>query len=322
MINTPLVSVGVVTWNSAQYLAGCLAALAVQHYPNVEVVFVDNASSDESVAIASACFPAATVIRNTENRGYCGGHNQAIRASHGLYYMPLNPDVVIDTDYIVKLVKEMEALPEVGTAGGKLLRPPEGETGVRFDSTGLFLDRRRRQYLRGHGEIDHGQYDEHRDTFGVDGAAPLYRRAMLDEISFEGEYFDETFASHKEDVDVAWRAQIFGWHSRYVPTAIAYHPRSFRPSRREPVPPTIRIHSVKNRYLLMLKNESAYSWWRDCLFILFYDLQILIYLLLFEHDSLPAFALLFRAWRRARQWRRHIWSHARVDPKQLAMWFR
>jgi GT2 family glycosyltransferase len=314
------VSVGLVTWNSAAHLPACLSALAGQTYPSLELIAVDNASTDDSAAQVAARCPAARVVRSPVNTGYCGGHNQAIRAARGGYYLPLNPDVVMTPTYVAALVDALEARPRHGSVAGKLLQADGPRPTI--DSTGLFIDRKRRQYLRGHGELDTGRYAQATEVFGVDGAAPLYRRAMLDDIQIDGEYFDESFFAHKEDVDLAWRAQLLGWSCWYTPEAVAVHPRNFRPGRRTPMAPAIRVHAVKNRYLLLLKNESRAGWRRDGARILAYDLQILAYLLLFERASLGAIPLLRRAWPRARRWRSEIWRRARTQPEAALEWFR
>jgi GT2 family glycosyltransferase len=313
----PLISIGLVTWNSAPRLPSTLAALAQQNYPNIELVVVDNASSDDSVAQVQRRLPNVRLILNKENRGFCGGHNQAIQASQGAYYLPLNPDVAIQPDYIVTLVETLETHTNCGSAAGKLLQQP----GI-IDTTGLFINRRRQQDLRGHGEQDIGQYDQPGEVFGVDGAAPLYRRQMLEDIKVNDQYFDENFFAHKEDVDVAWRAQIAGWKCWYTPAAVAIHPRSFRPGHRLHLAPAIRLHAVKNRYLLLARNETLAGWRRDWLPILWYDLEIISYLCLFERSSLAAFGLVNKLWPHLQQWRTEIWKRAKTSPEELLQWFR
>ena len=305
----PLVSVGVVTWNSAADLPRCLEAIAAQSHPRLEVIIVDNGSQDDSLSIVAARCPQAVVVRNGGNAGFCRAHNQAIRVATGAFYLPLNPDVVMEPGYVATLAGALERLPaDYGSAGGKLLQSGSvPETGPpRLDSTGLFIDRRRRQYLRGHGEVDRGQYQLEEEIFGVDGAAPLYRRAMLEDVTFQGEYFDESFFSHKEDVDLAWRARLLGWRCRYVPEAVAHHRRTFRPGvgKRRNIDAAIKLHGVKNRYLLLLKNESWRGLRRDAIPVAVYDLASLGYLLLKERTSLAALTLLRQAWPRALAWRR------------------
>lgn len=323
MKNRPLVSVGIVTWNSARDLPNCLTALAKQDYPCIEVVVVDNASADDSLNIVREMLPSAQVISLAENSGFCGGHNRGIRASHGAFYLPLNPDVILEPGFVTAMVEAIERDPHYGMAAAKLYLGDPEQLPRRFDSTGLYLDRKRRQYIRGFGVEDTGQYNQVEEVFGVDGAAPLYRREMLEDICIAGEYFDEAFHSHKEDVDLSWRARIYGWRCIYTPHAVAYHRRSFQPGRkRRQINPTVRLHAVKNRYLLLLKNESSKGWRRDGLQILLYDLAILGYLLLFERSSLKAIQLIRRDWQRIVAWRREIQQKARVLPAEQVGWFR
>jgi GT2 family glycosyltransferase len=303
-------------------LSACLDSITRQRDARWELIVVDNASTDHSAERTAQLSPTATVIRNTENTGFCTAHNQAIRASKGSYYLPINPDVVLQPDYIAALVSALETRPDYGSAAGKLLQPAETGRPPTFDSAGLFIDRQRHQYLRGYGEADDGRFDRAEEVFGVDGAAPLYRRAMLEDIKFTGQYFDESFFIHKEDVDLAWRARLLGWRCWYAPEAVAVHARTFRPSKRDCVPPMLRLHAVKNRYLLLFKNESPQGWRRDFLQILWYDLKIFGYLCLFERSSLAALGMVRRAWPRIQAWRREIRRRTRVNPGELLAWFK
>lgn len=321
MSSEPLVSVGLVTWNSATDVIASLPALERQRFRNTELITVDNGSEDSSLELVADHFPHAELVRNATNVGFCRAHNQAISLARGEYYLPLNPDVVMLPDYIATLVQSLEARPECGMAGGKLWLGSEHDQPARIDSTGLFLDRRRRQYLRGHREIDQGQYDQEGEVFGIDGAAPLYRRSMLEDIRVDGEYFDEKFFVHKEDVDLAWRARLLGWSAWFTHHARAYHQRNFRPGHRESVSGEIRVHAVKNRYLMLLQNETAMGWKRDWPWILSYDLRILTYLCLFERQSLGAIGMLRREWASAMRWRRDIQSRSSVDHHCVLDWF-
>lgn len=319
----PLVSIGLVTWNSATYLQSCLSSIIQLKYTNFELVVVDNTSEDSSLNLVTQYCPDAKIIKNTENTGFCHAHNQAIRASKGAYYLALNPDAVLQADYLAAMVSALEDRPEFGSAAGKLLQSTSEGSAPILDGTGLFIDRQRHQYLRGHGEMDVGQYDQSGEVFGVDGAAAFYRRKMLEDIQVDRQYFDEGFFVHKEDVDLAWRARLLGWRCCYIPEAVAVHPRYFRPGqKRDMISPAVRVHAVKNRYLLLYKNESPQGWRRDGLPILWYDLKILTYMCLYERSSLYAFKLLRHTWPRATEWRREIWKRARVDPNEMLKWFK
>lgn len=318
-----LVSVGIVTWNNERHLRPCLAALSSQTYRNLELIIVDNASQDRSAQLAAEILPQGRLLRNRRNEGYCRAHNQAVSSSRGEYYLALNPDVILQPRYVAFLVQALESRPEFGSAMGKLWLSGNapGEPTV-LDGTGLFIDRRRRQYLRGHGEPDLGQYDVQEEVFGADGAAPLYRRQALEDARILGEVFDEEYFGYHADVDLAWRCRLLGWKCVYESRAVAVHERRFRPRHRRGVPRRLRRQALKNRYLTVLKNESAECFRRDWWRILTYDVQVLAYVAALEQTSLPAYAGLAKASRRALQWRRELWKRVRVDASQRLLWFR
>jgi GT2 family glycosyltransferase len=315
-----LVTVGIVLWNSAGDLPACLAGIAAQEYPQIEVVAVDNRSADDSVRIVRESFPAARILRNTENLGYGAAHNQAIRSSRGEFYLPLNPDVRWQPGFLARLVRALEQRPELGSAVGKILQSPDQDP-PRIDSTGLFIDRRRHQYLRGYGEPDRGQYDRAGDIFGADGASPLHRREMLEDVSIGGEYFDPQHFMYMEDVDLAWRARLCGWRTWFDPDALAWHGRAFKPGNRRAMPPDLRRLAVKNRYLTILKNESTAGWRRDWWRILSYDLLIWGYILLCEQSSFGALGLLRTQWPAIRRWRSELAAKVKAGLTEQLRWF-
>ena len=317
-----LVSVGIATWNSERHLPACIDSLANQTYPRVEIIVVDNASEDRSLDLIRQGISRSKIIRNEQNRGYCVAQNQAIRESRGAYYLPMNPDVSLMPAFIEELVKVLEERPECGSSTGKFWRPSaEGEPRI-LDAAGLFIDRRRRQYLRGHGQEDRGQYDQPGEVFGGDGAAPLYRRSALDDTAVFDQYFDEAYFGYQEDVDLAWRNRLLGWKCWYEPLAVAVHARTFRPGVRRPMPRHLRRMAVRNRYLTILKNEAPECWRRDWWRILAYDLGILIYILVLEQSSLGAYPWLWRLRHRAMEWRREVWGRVRARPEERLAWFR
>lgn len=321
---TGLVSISIVTWNSAEHLPRCLSSLLSQNYPSVELIVVDNASADDSVAIVKQLAPAAIIVCNRENSGFCRAHNAAIALAQGEFFMPLNPDTELAPDYIERLVAAARQDSMIGTVTGKVLLTESDPGSGRpiIDETGLFLNRTRRQFLRGFGEIDRGQYDTPGYVFGASGAMPLYRRAMLEDIRLDEEYFDTTFFAHKEDVDLAWRAQLRGWKAYYEPTAVAYHHRSFRPAQRKHMADAIRSRAVTNRYLVILKNEHLANFMRHAPWILSYELLIFAYLVAFERSSLHGLVNALRLTPQALRKRRTIMSRSQVDASYIRGYLR
>ncbi len=319
-----LVSVSIVTWNSCETLPGCVNSLKNQTYEKIEVVVVDNGSDDNSVGLVQNIFPDANIVRNSTNFGFCRAQNSGISASNGEFFMPLNPDVQTSPTFIENLVRAMSKNTEIGIVAGKFWLPEtDPQTGFQLlDGAGLFVDKARRQYLRGHGEPDRGQYDTGCYVFGACGAAPLYRRTMLEDIQIGGEYFDNSFFAHKEDLDLSWRAQLLGWRVWYEPSAVAYHDRSFRPARRRLMSREVKIHAVKNRYLTMVKNDLVGDLMRHILSIVMYDLKILAFICMFERSSLVAFSRFVHLLPDVLHKRRTIMQRRRASDQYMQEFFR
>lgn len=317
----PKVTVGIVTYNSAPSLESCARGVQRQSYPELELIIVDNASSDESLRTVEQTLPEARVICNEVNLGFAAAHNQAIRASEGMYYLALNPDVEMMEDFVLSLVKSLEVRSDYGAAIGKMWQSYDTIPKI-IDGCGLYLDRARHQYLRGHGQRDLGQYDKGEEVFGGDGAAILLRRETLEDIKVEGEYFDELFFLHKEDVDLAWRARLMGWHTWYEPEAVSIHGRTFKPGLPRMVPGDIRRLSVRNRYFMIVKNLSLKGLFSDLIPILWYDLRAFLYMLFLEQWSLGAYFMFLHRLPRLLRYRREIQSRRVVSDEEMLSWFR
>jgi GT2 family glycosyltransferase len=183
------------------------------------------------------------------------------------------------------------------------------------------MTRNLRHLDRGSRNPDEGQYDRAEYVFGGTGAACLYSRRMIEEISINGEFFDSDFFAYREDADVAWRAQLLGWKCLYTPLAIAYHVRSVLPSNRNSVPAVLNMHSVKNRWLLRIKNMTAGVYRRYWFPITMRDAIVIGGCLLRERTSLRAFWLVLRTLRSTLAKRRTIMQRRRVADDQMVGWF-
>jgi GT2 family glycosyltransferase len=144
---------------------------------------------------------------------------------------------------------------------------------------------------------------------------------MIDDISLDGEFFDSDFFVYREDADVAWRSQLMGWKCLYAPYARGYHVRKVLPGNRRALPPEINMHSVKNRFLMRIKNISPNLYWRNCFSITSRDLVVVTCCLLWEHTSLKAYWFLFKNLKRTLAKRRLIQASQRVDDQYMASWF-
>jgi GT2 family glycosyltransferase len=149
---------------------------------------------------------------------------------------------------------------------------------------------------------------------------------MLDDIAIETaagrEFFDNDFVMYREDVDLAWRAQLFGWDTWYEPAARGYHVRSFHLGRdRARMSPFLRRHSVKNGWFLLVKHDEPGTLMRNLPFVLPYQAKILAGLLTIERSSLGAIGDFLRLLPRFRAKRAQIMARRRRTTRDLARWF-
>lgn len=210
-------SVLVVNWNGREHLEVCLSSLLRQTLAGVEVVLVDNASSDDSVAWVRERFgDAVRVLEQKENLGYAGGLNAGIRAARGRYLLALNSDTEVDAECLARLVAAADQRPDAGMFAPKILSFDDRRV---LDNVGHLLYPDGLSRGRGRLEPDCGQYDREEEIVLPSGCAVLLRRAMLADIGL----FDADLFAYCDDTDLGLRARLAGWRCRSVPSAVVYH---------------------------------------------------------------------------------------------------
>jgi GT2 family glycosyltransferase len=324
MAHNDSVSVTIVTYNSGRFIKRCLESVLDQKYLYLDLIVIDNCSTDGTTDILEPFEDRVRIIYNDENIGFAAAQNQAIALSDSDWVLTLNPDVLLLPDFIEALVHAGHLDSRIGTVCGKLLTMSSGfdfpEKPV-VDSTGIYFTPTLRHLDRGSLEIDNGHYRQYEYVFGATAAAALYRREMIDDISLDGEFFDSDFFVYREDADVAWRAQLLGWRCMYAPYARGYHVRKALPGNRRALPAEINMHSVKNRFLLRLKNISGDLYRRNWLQITGRDVVVVACCLLWEHSSLKAFWFIAKNYKRVIAKRRMIQRMQRADNDYIASWF-
>lgn len=321
------VAVTIVTFNSERFIAGCLEHVLAQHHTPLEIVIVDNASSDSTVNILRRFEnrSAIRIIYNRSNLGFAAAQNRAIAAAPDAdWILTLNPDVRLTSNFLATLISVAETAPNIGSICGKLLAAgPDFQTSTPplLDSTGIYFTPSLRHLDRGSRLPDRGQFDSPELVFGATGAACLYRQSMIRDTQIFGEFFDVDFFSYREDADVAWRAQLLGWKCLYTPAAVALHVRTVLAQDRGAVSPVINLHSVKNRWLLRIKNITPDLYRRCWLPVTLRDIVVVGGCLLHEWSSLPAFPMVIKLWPRAWRKRRAIMERKRVSDASIRHWF-
>jgi GT2 family glycosyltransferase len=249
MSESARISVIIPNWNGAHHLPTCLDSLAAQTLAEHEVIVVDNASRDDSLAVL-ARYPSVRVLALDENRGFTGACNAGFRAAAGEIQALLNNDTEVDPDWVTHVAAAFAAHPEVGLVASKMLLFDRRDT---FHTAGDYVTLDGLAHNRGVWQPDRGQYDDPAYIFSACGGSAAYRRAMLDEIG----RLDDAFFFSFEDVDLAWRAQLAGWRCLYDPQAVVYHKLKASGGG-----VTASFHDARNRLWTVAKNYPA-DLWRD-----------------------------------------------------------
>jgi N-acetylglucosaminyl-diphospho-decaprenol L-rhamnosyltransferase len=213
MSHHPLVSLIVVTYNSAARLPGFFEALAATRYSPYEVIVVDNASPDGAARYVAEHQPTARLIANNENVGFGRACNQGARVARGDFLVFLNPDVDVTPDWLDILVRHMVERPDAGIICPQTLYPDERRTTID--------DRTPTSTTPGPSSIVRRPSSHAIETAAVPGAAMMVWRAAW--LALGG--FDERFFLYWEDTDLCWRAWLLGWRVLEDVEAHVYHER-------------------------------------------------------------------------------------------------
>src|SRR3989339_741316 len=201
-MNVVLASIVIVNFNGKEYLEKCLTSLKRQTYPNFEVIFVDNNSTDGSCDVIEQNFnDFVRLIKNPINRGFAKANNIGLRIANGKYIVVLNNDTLVDELWLENLIKAAELSKDIGMCASKIYLAQE--QGI-IDSTGINIYPDGIAKQRGWLEKDSKQYDDKNDVLLPSGCAALYRKEMLDQIGL----FDEMFFAYCEDTDLGLRGRL------------------------------------------------------------------------------------------------------------------
>ncbi|MCL5775015.1 MAG: glycosyltransferase [Patescibacteria group bacterium] len=316
------VTVVQVVYNSRRFIEPVFSAVFKQTFKDVNVVAVISGNADKGKEFLQANFPQVEIIDPGYNIGFAKGHNLVFEKYDSEFFQLVNPDLVMEADYIEKMLEVFKE-GQVGAATGKLyqfkdlsLRIEDYRRNKTLDTTGVVIEKSGRARDRGQHLLDQGQYDSSLKLQAVSAAGAMYRRSALEAVKVLKtgggfEYFDEDFHSYWEDVDLAWRMNNLGWESRFVPRAVGYHGRTAGSSKggykkvfsyikfHRQLDPRIRQLNYRNHILMYLKNSK---WYYPQFF--FREFFMLGYILLFEVSTLKAIPgllrLLPKVWKKRR----------------------
>lgn len=244
-----VLSVCIVNYQARDYLRECLDSIRKNVcLEGLEIIVVDNGSQDQSIEMLSQDYPEVRLIRNEKNEGYTLPMNQGLKAAVGRYLMQLNPDTIILPGAFEAMVSFMDAHPEVGISGPKVLNTDGSmqKSCRRGDSRPLavfayFLGLARRfpkSKLFGGYHLNYLDEDEINEVGGLAGSCMLIRRDVIQQIG----YLDEAFFAYQEDADFCFRARQAGWKVTYYPVAKIIHYGGQGGSRVQPYKAIIEWH--------------------------------------------------------------------------------
>ncbi len=210
------ITVAVINYNGMQFLEELLQSLADQTYRHFDILFIDNGSTDDSVALVKNRYPDVQLIANDRNLGFAHAGNLGIKRSENDYVALLNTDLRLDPAWLESLAASIGCYPLIAAVASKLrfYDRPEVLNGI-----GGAMNRLGYTWDLGMNEVDRGQLDHPTEVLFASAGAALFNRTAFQEAGG----FDETFFMYHEDVDLCWRLWLMGFRVVTAPSAIVYH---------------------------------------------------------------------------------------------------
>jgi hypothetical protein len=219
MSENPLVSVIVLNYNAGELLLNCIESIKKSAYKNLEIIVVDNISTDKSQEICKEKYPNIKLIQNDENFGYCEGNNIGIRKARGDFIMILNPDTIVEPNCIRELIFAHEKLGE-GLYQPKILSLNEKQV---LQSTGNMIHVFGFGFAKDKGRKDEEVGEEIKKIGYASGTCLFTSKSVLEKVGL----LDSFLFLYHDDLDLGWRASQIGINSYYVPKSKIYHVESY-----------------------------------------------------------------------------------------------
>lgn len=248
-MSEPLVSIIIVNWNGKKFLADCLGSLAKISYKNKEILFVDNASTDGSVAYVKENFPEVRIFENSTNLGFAQGHDVGFAHARGEAILLLNTDTIVEKNLLSELVAALFKSPRIGAVQPKIVMYPDKD---RIDSIGSFFLMTGMLYHVGREKNSAlPMYNKTMEIYSAKGVCMLLRKNVLLRTGL----FDKDYFAYFEETDLCHRILLSGYRILYTPTTTVYHKGGG--ASKQMMYGYILFHSYKNRICTYIKNLSV-----------------------------------------------------------------
>jgi GT2 family glycosyltransferase len=214
-----LTSIIILNYNAGDLVLDCIKSIFENTPQNIEIILVDNLSTDGSQIKCKKVFPKIKLIQNNENLWFCAGNNVGIREAKGDFLVILNPDTKVTSGWLEELLSAYKKFGD-GLYQPKLLTLNNPEL---FNSAGNFINIFGFGFSRGKNVKDIGQFDDVQEIGNASGACLFTSMEIMKKIDL----FDPFLQVYHDDLDLGWRGKHIGIKSYYIPTSIVYHAGSY-----------------------------------------------------------------------------------------------
>ncbi len=217
------IAVVILNWNGKKYLEQFLPRLTETTLDIAEIIVADNASTDASISFLKLNYPSIRIIQNLKNDGFARGYNLALKQVEAEYYILLNSDIEVTSNWIMPVIELMEKDPMIAACQPKILSFSDRTKFEYAGGAGGFIDKYGYPFCRGRLfqsiEEDQGQYNDEIEIFWATGACMFVKAKLFHQLGG----LDEDFFAHMEEIDFCWRLKNLGYRIMYCPLSTVFH---------------------------------------------------------------------------------------------------
>ncbi len=265
----PLVSCIVVTYNSEKYIKSCLTALSKVNYKNLEIILVDNQSTDKTISVAQKFGKNVKLISNPKNDGYAGGHSLGIQHSTAKYVFLLNPDTVVTPDFLLPMVEVAEGNSKIAAVQPAVYLAKKTKS---LNLTGKVTHYLGFDWLRDYEATTLPQSGE---IISFSGSGVLLKISAYKSVGG----LDANYFMYYEDSDLGWRLRMNGFSIWFCAESIIYHDYKFIPDETYQSLKQKLFWAERNRLYTFFKNYELSTLVLLLPIFIFMEFSLLVYFL-------------------------------------------
>lgn len=251
-------AVVILNWNGRKFLEQFLPSV-IKHSADATVFVADNGSTDDSVSYLQKNFPQVSIVSSTENKGFAGGYNEALKHVKAEYFILLNSDVEVTEGWIKPVIDLMDSDKTIAACQPKIRMYADKQLFEYAGAAGGFIDKYGYPFCRGRIfetlEEDKGQYNDNCEVFWATGACMFVRS----EVFFKADGFDEDFFAHMEEIDLCWRMKNLGHKIMYCCGSKVYHVGGGTLQKSNPLKTYLNF---RNSLMMLIKNTEGFKLFR------------------------------------------------------------